>query len=58
MRKIITVGWAGVAMAAPAHSAVTDRSEAGFAIDNNADIAADSATVCRHSGSTFQMVAS
>lgn len=39
--------WAGAAMAAPAHSAVTDSSEAGFAVGNSVAIAADGATVYR-----------
>lgn len=47
MRKIIALGWAGVAMATPAHSVVTGSSENGFAVENSVDVGADSATVYR-----------
>ncbi|KEQ53021.1 SRPBCC family protein [Sphingobium chlorophenolicum] len=39
--------WAGVAMAAPAHSAVTGSSAVGFAVENGVDVSADAATVYR-----------
>ncbi len=41
MRIITILGWAGVAMAAPAHSAVTATSDAGFVIDGGVEIVAD-----------------
>ncbi|BAI95483.1 ATPase [Sphingobium sp. TA15] len=47
MRKIVALGWAGAAMAAPAHSAVTASSDAGFAVENSVQVAADAATVYR-----------
>lgn len=45
MRKIIILGWVGVAMAAPAHSAVTASGENGFATENSVDVAADAASI-------------
>jgi len=39
--------WAGVAIAAPAHSAVTGSSDLGFAVENSVDVSADAATVYR-----------
>ena len=39
--------WAGMAMAVPAHSAVTGSSDHGFAVENSVDISADAATVYR-----------
>ena len=47
MRKIMILGWAGAAMAAPAHSAVTASSDGGFAVENSVEVAADAATVYR-----------
>ena len=37
--------WAGMAMAVPAHSAVTGSNEQGFAVENSVDVSADAATV-------------
>lgn len=45
MRKMIILAWAGAATATPAHSAVKSSSEAGFAVENSVDIAADAASV-------------
>lgn len=39
--------WAGAAMAAPAHSAVTASSDIGFAVENSVEVAADAAAVYR-----------
>ena len=47
MRKIMVLGWAGAAMVAPAHCAVTASSEIGFAVENSVDVAADAPTVYR-----------
>ncbi|WP_375195172.1 SRPBCC family protein [Sphingobium sp.] len=47
MRKIMALGWAGAAMVAPAHCAVTDSSDIGFAVENSVDVAADAGTVYR-----------
>ncbi|WP_242125614.1 SRPBCC family protein [Sphingobium sp. Sx8-8] len=47
MRKIIALGWAGAAMVAPAHGAVTASSDIGFAVENSVDVAADAGTVYR-----------
>lgn len=43
MRMIGIMGWAGAATAAPAHSAVTASSDAGFAIEHRVELAADAA---------------
>ena len=47
MRKIMALGWAGAAMVAPAHSAVTASDDIGFAVENSVEVAADAATVYR-----------
>lgn len=47
MRWALILTWAGVAMAAPAHCAVTASSDIGFAIENSIEIAADADTVYR-----------
>jgi uncharacterized protein YndB with AHSA1/START domain len=47
MHKAKLLIWAGAAMAAPAHSAVTSSSDVGFAVENSVDVAADAATVYR-----------
>ncbi|MES2175228.1 MAG: hypothetical protein V4523_14945 [Pseudomonadota bacterium] len=41
MRMIGLLGWAGAAMAAPAHSAVTATSDVGFVTESEVEIAAD-----------------
>lgn len=41
MRIITLLGWAGAAMAAPAHSAVTATGDVGFVIESSIEIAAD-----------------
>lgn len=46
IRHMALIG-AGVAMAAPAPSAVTSSSDIGFAVENRAEIAADAGTVYR-----------
>ncbi|MDO7834477.1 SRPBCC family protein [Sphingobium sp. HBC34] len=45
MRISMILAWAGVAMAAPAHAAVTGTSEIGFATENRVEIAADAASL-------------
>lgn len=45
MRMIEFLAWAGAAMAAPAHAAVTASSDAGFVTESSVEIAADAATV-------------
>lgn len=45
MRAAMVLAWAGAAMAAPAHSAVTGTSEIGFATESRVEIAADAASV-------------
>ncbi|RJG56026.1 ATPase [Sphingobium terrigena] len=45
MRRIGLLAWAGAAMAAPAHSAVTATSEIGFATQSSVEIAADAGAV-------------
>ncbi|MEK7342794.1 MAG: SRPBCC family protein [Pseudomonadota bacterium] len=45
MRKWGFLAWAGVAMAVPAHAAVTASSDAGFVSENKVEIAADPAAV-------------
>ncbi|QGP79878.1 SRPBCC family protein [Sphingobium sp. CAP-1] len=45
MRKLMILAWAGVAMAAPAHAAVTASGDTGFVTESSVDIAADAASV-------------
>lgn len=45
MRRIGLLAWAGAAVAAPAHAAVTASSDAGFVTENSVEIAADAASV-------------
>ncbi|SEI60831.1 Uncharacterized conserved protein YndB, AHSA1/START domain [Sphingobium sp. AP50] len=45
MRIIGLLAWAGAAMAAPAHAAVTGSSAIGFATESSVEIAADAADV-------------
>ncbi len=45
MRMIGLLGWAGAAMAAPAHSAVTATSDVGFVTESEVEIAADADAV-------------
>lgn len=45
MRIIGVLAWAGVAMAAPAHAAVTGSSAIGFATESSVEVAADAAHV-------------
>ena len=45
MRMIGLLAWAGAAMAAPAHSAVTATSEIGFATQSSVEIAAEAGEV-------------
>ncbi|CAM8651591.1 MULTISPECIES: SRPBCC family protein [Sphingobium] len=45
MRMITLLGWAGAAMAAPAHSAVMATSDVGFVIESEVEIAADADAV-------------
>lgn len=47
MRYPMALLLAGLAMTPPAHSAVTARSDSGFAVETSADISADAATVYR-----------
>lgn len=47
MRRYGVWIWAGAAIAAPAHSAVTGSSSVGFAVENSVEVAADAATVYR-----------
>ena len=47
MRQSVAWLWAGAMMIAPAHSAVTDSSDIGFAVENSADLRADGAAVYR-----------
>ncbi len=45
MRIMGLLGWAGAAMAAPAHSAVTATSDVGFVTESSVEIAADADAV-------------
>ncbi|WP_405053707.1 SRPBCC family protein [Sphingobium sp. SJ10-10] len=47
MCKIMILAWAGAAMVAPAHCAVTGSSDVGFVAENSVDVSADAATVYR-----------